>query len=206
MCRRSVLRWVFCKWECAHAAACREADCTERDAASDSQISAVFYCASPLSVFAPRLILCLQVSSPSISLSELQSSFQTDQPDFERLISGIRQQLHVQTLQEKLQRDSDELARTISALKVQVQVPARCFDDEHKPGSAAGDDRTEWQRKLVKPQFMFLAFDHTQCFGLFSRNSSSAFIGNLSIRFSQGFFRELRIKTRDLTAAGGAYL
>jgi hypothetical protein len=160
MCRRLMLRWVFCKWECVHAAAYRDeyrdADCTHHDDASDSQKSAVFHRAPPRRVRTPRSPLWSQVSSPSISLSELQSSFQTENPDFERLMAGFRQKLHVQTLQEKLQKDSDELARTISALRMQVKVQARA-GVEDKCNVGVEEEHIQWQHKLVSVSPIFSA-------------------------------------------------
>lgn len=90
----------------------------------------------------------LQVSSPAISLSELQSSIQTDNPDLDRLMSGFRQQMHVQTLQEKLRKDFEQLQKVISVLKLQVAVPAPdgAVDE---PEAGAVELRNKWQCRLV---------------------------------------------------------
>jgi hypothetical protein len=90
----------------------------------------------------------LQASSPSISLSELQSSFHSDNPDLERLVSGFRQQMHVQTLQEKLRKDFEQLEKVISVLKLQVTVPAP-DGAVNMPEAGAEEQRSKWQRRLV---------------------------------------------------------
>ena len=95
-------------------------------------------------------------ASPSVSLTELHASVQADNPDFERLMSGFRQQLHVQTLQEKLQKDNDQLEQAISHLKQQVQVQV-CFDDDDQLDAVIEEERVQWQRKLEKFQSEFRA-------------------------------------------------
>jgi hypothetical protein len=112
----------------------------------------------------------LQVSSPSISLSELQSIFEADNPDFERVLLGFRQKLHVHTLQEKLQKDNDDLARTIAALKRHVQSPKGFQDQAQKGddakdtfGSAAEEDQMQWQRRMVSFRRCWLALCTSNC-------------------------------------------
>jgi hypothetical protein len=81
-------------------------------------------------------------------LSELQSSFQSESPDFERVISGFRQQLHVQTLREKLRKDCEQLQHTISVLK--LQVPSQgCAGDEDQADASREDGSSLWQRRMV---------------------------------------------------------
>ena len=86
--------------------------------------------------------------SPSISLTQLHASFQSDNPDFDRLVCGFRQQLHVQTLQDKLQRDNEQLESAIAHLKRQVHV---------QPCAADEEEHVHWQRQLEKFQSEFRA-------------------------------------------------
>ncbi len=96
----------------------------------------------------------LQAVSPSISLSELESSFQAGNPDLDLLVSSFRQQLHVQTLQQKLRKDSDQLQHVISILKQQVTSQTR-DGDGIRVDAATDETHMQWQRRLVK--FIFVA-------------------------------------------------
>ncbi len=138
MCRRLLLQCAFCLWKCATIL---ERVC---DDANHAQKSAVRLPPPP----PPRAAAnAVQVSLPSISLSVLEE-LDGDSPDYQRVMSGFRQQLHVQTLQEKLQSDNRQLDAAIRVLKQQVDVTQRAAVDEQFP-TGDEEDRAQCHRSLV---------------------------------------------------------
>jgi hypothetical protein len=64
------------------------------------------------------------------------------------VITGFRQQLHVQTLKEKLRKDCEQLQHTISVLKLQVPLQG-CAGDEGQVDASREEGSSLWQRRMV---------------------------------------------------------